>query len=178
MTTFEQILYIVPVLALAASITYYAMVIRNQNKTQQMQTETRKANILMNLHSEWGKDEYQKASWTVMALQYDDYDDFVKKYGPTTEYSELNHEIFKVCWFYNGLGSLVHKQYASIDLVDELFGYMVIWLWEILKPIINESRIQYNQPQSLEWFEYLYNEIFKYRKRESSLIDEYMGDIP
>ena len=160
MASFEFIAIIISILGVAASITYYANVLRNQ-------TETRRANILMNLHSEWGKDEYQKASWTVMGLEYTDYDDFISKYGPTTKYSELNHEIFKVGWFMNGLGSLVHKEYANIDLVDELFGYMVIWLWEILRPIIIGSRIRYNQPESLEWFEYLYNEIIKYRKEVS-----------
>lgn len=132
-----------------------------------MQIETRRANILMNLHSEWGKNEYQKASWTVMGLTFKDYDDFVNKYGLTTEYSEVNQEIFKVGWFFNGLGSLLHKGFASLDLVDELFGYMVIWLWEIMRPIIVESRTRYNQPESLEWFEYLYNEIQTFRETQN-----------
>jgi len=164
MASFEFLATILTGLGLTASVIYYASVLRNQNKTQLMQIETRRANILMNLHSEWGKDEYQKASWTVMGLDVDDFDDFVTKYGPITEYSEVNQEIYKVGWFFNGLGSLVHKEFASLDLVDELFGYMVIWLWEILGPIIVESRTRYNQPESLEWFEYLYNEIQKCRE--------------
>ena len=68
----------------------------------------------------------------------------------------------------NGLGSLVHKELANLDLVNELFGYLVIWLWEILGPIIKESRIRYNQPESLEWFQYLYEEIIKYRKENKT----------
>jgi hypothetical protein len=167
MASFEFLAIILTGLGLTASISYYAMVLRNQNKTQLMQIETRRANILMNLHSEWGKDEYQKASWTVIGLTFEDYDDFVNKYGPTTEYSEVNQEIFKVGWFFNGLGSLLHKGFASLDLVDELFGYMVIWLWEILRPIIVESRTRYNQPESLEWFEYLYNEIQTFRETQN-----------
>jgi len=167
MASFEFLAIILTGLGLTASITYYAMVLRNQNKTQLMQIETRRANILMNLHSEWGKNEYQKASWTVMGLTFKDYDDFVNKYGLTTEYSEVNQEIFKVGWFFNGLGSLLHKGFASLDLVDELFGYMVIWLWEIMRPIIVESRTRYNQPESLEWFEYLYNEIQTFRETQN-----------
>ena len=167
MASFEFLAIILTGLGLTASITYYAMVLRNQNKTQLMQIETRRANILMNLHSEWGKNEYQKASWTVMGLTFKDYDDFINKYGLTTEYSEVNQEIFKVGWFFNGLGSLLHKGFASLDLVDELFGYMVIWLWEIMRPIIVESRTRYNQPESLEWFEYLYNEIQTFRETQN-----------
>jgi hypothetical protein len=44
---------------------------------------------------------------------------------------------------------------------------MVIWLWEILRPIIVESRTRYNQPESLEWFEYLYNEIQTFREPQN-----------
>lgn len=159
MASLEVIALVLTGLSITASIIYYANVLSNANKTQLMQIETRQANILMNLHSEWGKDEYQKASWTVMGLDFEDFDDFVNKYGPATEYTDLNREIFKVGWFFNGLGSLVHKEFASLDLVDELFGYMVIWLWEILEPIIVEERKLFNQPKSLEWFEYLYNQI-------------------
>jgi len=159
MASLEVIALVLTGLSITASIIYYANVLSNANKTQLMQIETRQANILMNLHSEWGKDEYQKASWTVMGLDFDDFDDFVNKYGPATEYTDLNRKIFKVGWFFNGLGSLVHKEFASLDLVDELFGYMVIWLWEILEPIFVEERKLFNQPKSLEWFEYLYNQI-------------------
>ena len=37
MVSFEQFVYVVPMLALAASISYYAIVLRNQNRTRQAQ---------------------------------------------------------------------------------------------------------------------------------------------
>jgi hypothetical protein len=43
---------------------------------------------------------------------------------------------------------------------------MVIWLWEILKLWVEGERKAFNQPRSLEWFEYLYNEM---KKREQKL---------
>jgi len=65
--------------------------------------------------------------------------------------------------FFNGIGVLLQSNLADIELIDKLFGYMVIWLWEISKPIVEGNRKHFNQPRSLEWFEYLYNEM---KKRE------------
>jgi hypothetical protein len=159
MASFEFLAIILTGLGLIASILYYASILSNANRTQRMQLETRQANVLMSLHSEWGRDEYQKAVWTVLELDFDDFDDFVDKYGPVIKNTEVNRDIFKVCWFFNGLGSLVHKGFASLELVNELFGYMAIWVWDILEPIIVQERILFDQPKSLEWFEYLYRQL-------------------
>jgi len=134
---------------LAAAI-YYVLQIRHQNRMRQI-------DMLMRLYATWGSEDLQKAAWTVLELKFKDYDDYVKKYG--TSGTPANVAIFKVAWFFNGIGVLLQGKLADIKLVDKLFGYMVIWLWEIMKPIVEGERKQFNQPKSLEWFEYLYNEM-------------------
>ena len=133
---------------------YYVLQLRHQNRIRQTDT-------LMRLYSTWGGEDLQKAAWTVLELKFKDYDDYVKKYG--TSGTPTNVAIFRVAWFFNGIGILLQSKLADIKLVDKLFGYMVIWLWEIMKPIVEGERKQFNQPKSLEWFEYLYNEM---KKRE------------
>ena len=59
---------------------------------------------------------------------------------------------------------LLHKGFADIDLIVELFGYMVIWLWEIIEPVIIAGRELYGQPKTLEWYEYLHKELIKYKE--------------
>jgi len=129
---------------------YYVLQIRHQNRMRQI-------DMLMRLYATWGSEDLQKAAWTVLELKFKDYDDYVKKYG--TSGTPANVAIFKVAWFFNGIGVLLQGKLADIKLVDKLFGYMVIWLWEIMKPIVEGERKQFNQPKSLEWFEYLYNEM-------------------
>jgi len=131
---------------------YYVLQLRHQNRMRQ-------TDMLMRLYSTWGSEDLQKAAWTVLELKFKDYDDYVKKYG--TSGNPTNAAVFKVAWFFNGIGVLLQAYLADIKLVDKLFGYMVIWLWEIVKPIVEGERKQFNQPKSLEWFEYLYNEIKK-----------------
>ena len=143
--------------SVVAGVVYYALQLRHQNRVRQTDT-------LMRLYSAWGSEGLQKAAWTVLELKFEDYDDYVKKY--TTSGTPTNIGIFRVAWFFNGIGVLLQSKLADVKLVDKLFGYMVIWLWEIMKPIVEGERRSYNQPKSLEWFEYLYNEV---KKREQKL---------
>jgi len=141
---------VVASVGLLVAAVYYVLQIRHQNRMRQI-------DMLMRLYATWGSEDLQKAAWTVLELKFKDYDDYVKKYG--TSGTPANVAIFKVAWFFNGIGVLLQGKLADIKLVDKLFGYMVIWLWEIMKPIVEGERKQFNQPKSLEWFEYLYNEM-------------------
>lgn len=46
---------------------------------------------------------------------------------------------------------------------------MVVWLWEFIEPIIVAGRGLYDQPKTLEWYEYLYKELVKYREKHPEL---------
>ncbi len=143
-------------IGLIIALTYYALTLRNTNRTRQ-------ADMLMRLHSEWGNKYHQDAAWTVLSLDFGDYSEFESKYGPVTEGKEVHMELYRVGWFFNGLGVLLHKGLADIDLIVELFGYMVIWQWEIIEPVITAGRELYGQPKTLEWYEYLHKELIKYK---------------
>jgi hypothetical protein len=135
---------------------YYIFQLRHQSRVRQ-------TDLAMRLYSTWGDESLQKACATVVGLKFEDYDDYVKKYGASVP---VLMDLFRVGWFFNGIGVLLQSKLADIELVDKLFGYMVISLWEILKPIIEGMKKQSEQPRSLEWFEYLYDEM---KKRERQL---------
>jgi hypothetical protein len=144
-------------IGLIIALIYYTLTLRNTNRTRQ-------ADMLMRLHSEWGNKYHQDAAWTVLSLDFGDYSEFESKYGPITEGKEVHMELYRVGWFFNGLGMLLHKGFVDIDLIVELFGYMVIWLWEIIEPVIIAGRELYGQPKTLEWYEYLHKELIKYKE--------------
>jgi len=149
---------IVAAVGVTVGVVFTVLELRNITKTRQM-------DMLIRLYSLWGSEGMQKAGWKVWTLEYEGYDDFIKKYGDVTEETPVNLGIFRTGWFFNGIGVLLHKRLADVELVDELFGYMVKWLWEIMKPIVEGERKQLNQPKSLQWFEYLYNEMQKREQR-------------
>jgi len=160
MVDIQTVSIVIASASVVAGVLYYALQLRHQAKTRQDMVKTRQADLLMRLYSTWGSEDLQKAATEVMNLEFKDYNDFSKKYGKQWE-TPTHIAVFKVGWFFNGIGVLLHSKLGDIGLIDRLFGYMVIWLWEKIKPIVEGAREQFNQPKSLEWFEYLYNEIKK-----------------
>jgi hypothetical protein len=63
MVSFEFLAIILSVLGLSASIIYYASILRNANKTQQLQLETRQAQMFMQLYDRFNQKEHQR-TWT------------------------------------------------------------------------------------------------------------------
>jgi hypothetical protein len=143
---------------------YYLLQIRHQ-------TRMRQTDLVMRLYSDWGSEDIQKAVRTVVQLEFKDYDDYVKKYTPVSLIgSAVWLDIWKVGWFFNGIGVLLQSKLADVELIDKLFGYMVLSIWEKLEPIIRGMKKQapptLREQRALEWFEYLYNEM---KKREQKL---------
>ena len=150
--------------SVVAGVVYYALQLRHQARARQDMVKARQADLLMRLYSTYGSKEFQKELWKVMELDFQDYNEYLKKYGSTALATPANRAIWTVGWFFNGMGLLLHSRLVDIDQVDDLFGYAVIWMWEIVKPIIIEGyRPQPKMQKSMQWFEYLYNEI---KKRE------------
>ena len=53
---------------------YYIFQLRHQSRVRQ-------TDLTMRLYSTWGDESLQKACATVVGLKFEDYDDYVKKYG-------------------------------------------------------------------------------------------------
>jgi len=143
--------------SVVVGIVYYVLQLRHQSKMRQ-------TDLLMRLYSTWCDESFQEAIWMVTDLEYKDYEDYVKKFG--THPTPHNVKIWKVGWFLNGIGFLVQSQLADINLVDKLFGFYVIRLWEMMKPMVEGARKQWRVPKSMQWFEYLYNEMKKREQRK------------
>jgi len=76
---------------------YYVLQIRHQTKARQDTAKTRQADLLMRLYSTWGDEGLQKAAWTLGEFKFNDYDDYVKKYGVTG--TPANVAVFRVGCF-------------------------------------------------------------------------------
>jgi len=154
---------VVAAASVVAGVVYYAFQLRHSVKARQM-------DLLMRLYLTWGSEDMKKAFQKVIALEFMDFDDFVKKYGSfSPEPSPVSVSVDRVAWFMNGIGFLVHKKLVDIESVDELFGHGIIWLWEKLKPIIEGWRKRLGTPKSNMWFEYLDNEMKKREQRPQQI---------
>jgi hypothetical protein len=155
MITLEQVLYIVPILALSASITYYAITIRNQNKTRQAQ-------LFMQTFYQDRQDfahSYSKLRWV---YNWNDFDDFWEKYGAETNLDEWE-KILSFWGYFESVGILVKDKLLTVDYVDKAIGGFVLFTWQKYRSIVLEARNRWKSPTLLESFEYLYDRIVEYR---------------
>ena len=128
MVSFEQFVYVVPMLALAASISYYAIVLRNQNRTRQAQ-------LFMSFYDTLRSQEFRDQFGEILNQDYSDFDDFWEKYGQENN-SEAWTKWQSVASFYHGMGILVKKGLVEPSLLDELVSPNVFMAWVVMGPVL------------------------------------------
>ena len=133
---------------------YYIFQIRHQ-------TRLRQTDLVMRLYSTFTSEEHLRAGKKVIWITYEDYDDFVKKYGAPSSEEPISMAIDKVLYFYEEVGVLLSKKLIDIDLIDQLFGYNIMIVGTKVMPIIEGARRSLNLPRVWTNFEYLYNEMNK-----------------
>ena len=125
-------------------------------------SKQRQTDLVMKLYSTFGSREFLEARKTVMDLKFQDYSDYVKKYGQFGRFEAVS----EVCMFFEGIGVLLNRKLLDISLVDDLFSPISIKIiWEKMRPVVEGWRNQFNDPDTLEWFETLYNELQKREQR-------------
>jgi len=141
-----------------AAAIYYIFQIRHQ-------TKTREADMIMRLYSYYCSEEFSKASGRYMGTELKDYEDFQKKYGVVGEHP-VTMSFYIVMTFFEGVGALLKRKLADIELLYDLFS--VKMHWKKVEPLIADLRKDFGEPKMFENFEYLYNEIRKYEQKLQS----------
>lgn len=144
--------------SVVAGVVYYALQLRHQNRMRQ-------TDLVMRLYSTLGSKEFWEALTKFMMIEFKDYNDYRKKYVPSsTGFSEKPEAIAlsQVGVFFDGVGVLLYMKLIDVDLVARLFRNSAIYTWEKMKPIIEGFRTE-GYPQIFAEYEYLYDEM---KKRE------------
>ena len=167
--TYQMVLSTLQTAGILVGIFYYIMTLRNTSKNQKLTLETRRLQILMDLDREMKSYENYSRMIELLNMQWEDYDDFEKKYG-----SDNNPSNFAIrqSMFYslNSIGILMKDGFIDADTAyDQLGEVSTIWMWKKFESVINETRRRYNVPNNFEYFEFLYNELIKVKElRETS----------
>jgi hypothetical protein len=160
MVDVTEISAIVAAAGVLVGVVYYILDMRHQSKVRQ-------TDFIVRLYSTYGSKEFHEILKELHALQFNDYEDFVKKYGPwLSKPGSAQTAIFVVSTYFQEIGTLLHRKIIDINFLYDIFGSTAIKLnWEKAKPVILGLREQFHDPRVFGWFEYLYNEV---KKREQS----------
>jgi len=136
---------------------YYLMQIRHQIKIRQTDLLVRLAPWLNMSGS-----ELLQAYVKVLNLEFKDYDDFVKKYGPPLAEKPEQMAIMTVGNYFEAIGTLLRRKLLDADLVWDYWGETFIALWQKKYQLYVEGvRKEFNQPEFGGYGEYLFNEMQK-----------------
>jgi hypothetical protein len=155
-------------LSIGIAAIYYTLTLRNTQRAQQLQLETRQAQLFMNVYQEWISKDNLKDLHKCETMEWTDYDDFFTKYDPI-ENPDEHASWDKMFYYFNGLGQLVKQDLVNPESVVDLMGGTIIGLWEKFYPLIEEMRARYPSSNAAQNFEYLYNKMKELRERPDTM---------
>jgi hypothetical protein len=126
--------------------------------------KARQASLFMQLYSIFCQKDFQlKYADIVFRHEWDDFDDWMQKFGPFGDLDSFSSYV-AVCAYFEGIGVLVKRKFLDTELVNDMLSSQIMLFWEKIEEITINYRKLLNRSQLWEWFEYLYNEIKKKQK--------------
>jgi hypothetical protein len=181
--TYQMFLSTLQTVGLLVGIIYYIIIMRNSQRTRELTlkaqehaTETRQLDLFMRWHQELTKPEVRKNFSDILQMEWEDFDDFRRKYDSTVNPDNSNKRL-AVWSFFEGIGYLLSRGVIDADTVHEMLGPGSLGVWIKFEPIIQAYRKHYGRHELWEWFEYLMVELKKVRERRG-LIEYVIPDIP
>ncbi len=154
MVDYQTISIVMTGIGMIIALTYYALQIRNQNRTRQAQ-------LFMQFFDTFNNKEFAERWLDVLwNWKWSDLDDFWEKYGPEKNMDSYSSYV-SVAMYFSGLGILVKKGLIDVDLVYQLSPTALKSYWEKTEPIVKSIREMWKSPHLQGYFEYIYNEIQK-----------------
>ena len=164
MIDYQTISIVFTGLSISIAAFYYINTLRSASKNQELQLETRQAQLFMQLYQRT-IDEESNRNWNDhMRLQWDDYDDYERKYGAKSDRSISLHTIWQQ---FNGVGLLLKQGLINKETAYGLTGgWRAVLIWLKWKDIIVEMRERYFNPDYMDGLEFLGEEMMNYREEK------------
>jgi hypothetical protein len=170
LTTLQAVREIVTIVGVIAGLSYYVMTVRNQNRARQIQ--------LIAQLADFTSAESQRRAYPLLSYQWEDYDDFERKYGSDVDL-EGYAERYGAWSNMNRTGFLLKEGLITMDILVSTLGGQLgpLWQWRKFEPIIKRQRELYKMPLLFQWWEYLAGEIERYyaERGYTDLMPENLG---
>ena len=161
MIDIQTILTYLTLISVPIGVFYHILTLWNAQKARQTQ-------ILLQLYQTMGNPENTRTLWEFLAMEWDDYDDFMDKYSPDVDQDHASRR--QAFWNqYEGLGILVKNNVVDLDTVYRTRGPHVMMIWFKFESIIKRLRVDENKQIGVEYlqdFEYLAEKMIDIRTKK------------
>jgi hypothetical protein len=144
-------------LTVSIAAIYYTLTLRYTRRNQELQLETRQAQLFMQIYDRFSTSEFYGKWQDFRFWEWDDYDEFMEKYGPSNNFDKWI-QVNSFGAFLEGIGVLVKRKLIDPTLVDDLMSAVIEDFWIKMGPVVEEYKERTGR-RSFEWIELLYNEI-------------------
>jgi hypothetical protein len=167
MVSIEIIALVLTGLSISASILYYSIELRNQNKTQQLQLETRQLQLFNSMRDKFTSYDWFRRYINVMyQQQWNDADEYFEKYNPVSNPEEYTNFGYVFATFQMA-GMFLKEEAVAVEILYDDLGYAVINLYEKYKPIV--ERVRERVGRAWPQLDFLYESFIEYRKQHPEL---------
>jgi hypothetical protein len=147
---------LVAIAGVIAGLTYYFLTVKNANRSRRIQ-------LALRITSQYQDKENSIDSLDLMGMQWEDFDDFRRKYDSTV--NPFNYaKRAKMFYMFSETGYLLNQKLIDIETVYDITGgYSPFLIWNKFEPIFLKQREFYEDPDREKWFEYMITELSKER---------------
>lgn len=168
--TYQMVLSTLQTIALIVGIAYYLIIMRNSQRNQRIQLETRQTQLFTQFN-----DEFREcgSAWVDIMGSYgltgsssgwswDDFDDFMRKYGPDQSPEEWQ-KFGSIAGLFERMGILAKEGSVNLQIIYDNMGGSPIRFWDKFEEIIDMQRIELEKPPKGMWLEYFEDLVFVLR---------------
>ena len=151
---------LVAIFGVIAGFSYYVLTVRNNNTARKIQ-------LISHFNQVGTNRDLSKISLELLDMQWDDYDDFSKKYDSTVNHDNYSKRSTMFTSFAE-MGFTLKEGLIDVKAICDMLegGYHVIQMWNKFEPIFMKHREIYSDPKRYSMFEYLVNELRKERVKQ------------
>jgi hypothetical protein len=149
-------------LTVSIAAIYYTLTLRYTRRNQDLQLETRQAQLFQHVYDNWMSPELSDDWRMIRPFEFKDYDHFFTFWETYTDGTPEHRAMGNLIGYYEGIGVYVKEGLINIRLVALLMTGMTTIFYRKFLPYAE----RYRKETGYDWFvietEYLYNELMRY----------------
>jgi hypothetical protein len=151
---------LVAIFGVIAGFTYYVMTVRINQRAMRV-------NLTNSFLQQMSTNEFVKETTELLYMEWEDYDDFERKYGSDVDVDNFNTRIH-VWSTYDNLGNLLKTSMADKTLLNNsMTARYAITIWHKFEDVLKMNRKLYGTPNSWSGFECLADEMDKMEQQRN-----------
>jgi hypothetical protein len=167
MVTIETISIVFTGISISLAAFYYINTLRNSQRNQQTQLETRQAQLFIQLYNRFRDDtEDLDIESSFLDVEIKSSEDFIRLWRTDEDFGKV---LSTLGGFYEGIGVMVREGYIPVRLVALQWGGTTRRFWEKMEPYVSDVREAQTFPRAWAETEYLYSELMRYLEEHPEL---------